>query len=45
MVKILIIEDDYDIASIEKDYIETAGFKADVAFDGEAGLQKALNGD
>lgn len=42
MVKILIIEDDYDIASIEKDYIETAGFKADVAFDGETGLKKAL---
>ncbi len=44
MQNILIIEDDPDIAAIEKDYLETAGFRTDIAYDGEDGLKKGLTG-
>ena len=38
---ILIIEDDRRIANWLKVYIERAGFSAEVAYDGEAGLSAA----
>ena len=44
MSKILIIEDDREIAEIERDYLELDGFAADIASDGVSGLEKALNG-
>ncbi|MCD7872086.1 MAG: response regulator transcription factor [Clostridiales bacterium] len=45
MRKILIIEDDANIQSLEKDYLEANGFSAETAADGETGLLKALSDD
>lgn len=45
MKKVLIIEDDKSIAELEQDYLEINGFKAEIAFTGPSGLEKALNGD
>lgn len=44
MSKILIIEDDREIAEIERDYLELDGMKADIAADGVKGLEMALGG-
>ncbi len=40
--KILIIEDEADIAELEKDYLEVSDYEVQIARDGESGLQKAL---
>lgn len=45
MAKILIIEDDADIAAIEQDYLSLAGHDVVIKADGSAGLQAALTGD
>ena len=45
MSRILIIEDDREIAEIERDYLELDGFAADIASDGVSGLEQALAGD
>lgn len=45
MAKILIIEDDADIAAIERDYLALAGYDVTIEADGGAGLQAALTGD
>ena len=45
MNKILIIEDEEEIAEFEKDYLEANGFSVDVEYDGEAGAKSALNKD
>lgn len=42
MAKILIIEDDADIAAIEKDYLELSGYQVSVCTDGTSGLSAAL---
>ena len=42
MPKILIIEDDPDIAAIERDYLLLSEFETDIAADGLTGLEKAL---
>jgi DNA-binding response OmpR family regulator len=42
MPKILVIEDEQNIAELEKDYLESNGFEVDVEHDGEDGLEKAL---
>lgn len=44
MKSILIIEDDINIAELERDYLKLNGFKADVVHDGGVGLQKAISG-
>lgn len=44
MGNILIIEDDTNIAELEKDYLESYGFKVHVEKDGNAGLNEALKG-
>ena len=44
MSKILIIEDDREIAEIERDYLELDGLAADIASDGVSGLEMALSG-
>ena len=41
---ILIIEDDPDIAEIERDYLELGGFSVTVRADGESGLTEAKSG-
>lgn len=42
MSRILIIEDEIDIADLEKDYLEMDGFEVEIETDGEAGLHRAL---
>ncbi|GAV25227.1 DNA-binding response regulator [Carboxydothermus islandicus] len=42
MKKVLIIEDDRSIAELERDYLEVAGFLAEIAVHGDQGLKKAL---
>src|SRR6476659_8694090 len=44
MKKILIIEDDINIAELQRDYLEIEGFLVEIALTGEDGLNKALNG-
>ena len=44
MDSILIIEDDLEIAEIERDYLEINGFSVTIETDGSAGLEAALNG-
>lgn len=44
MKQILIIEDDRDIAELERDYLQLNGYKAEIVHDGLEGLKKALSG-
>lgn len=44
MKRILIIEDDINIAELERDYLQLNGYKAEIAQDGEKGLRMALAG-
>jgi DNA-binding response OmpR family regulator len=44
MKKILIIEDEMNIAELERDYFEINGFHADIEINGEVGAEKAING-
>ena len=44
MQKILIIEDDRDIATIERDYLELNDYQVEIAADGIAGLERGLHG-
>lgn len=43
MEKILIVEDDSDIAELERDYLKLGGFDVTIAEDGTQGLKLALN--
>lgn len=43
MSRILIIEDEEAIAELEKDYLELSEFEVEIASEGDAGLEKALN--
>lgn len=43
--KILIIEDEIEIAELERDYLEIDGYEVEIETDGEKGLIKALDGD
>lgn len=45
MTRILIIEDDEDIAFIEKDYLEVSGYHVTVEINGIKGLMEALTGE
>ncbi|KUO51283.1 MAG: two-component system response regulator [Desulfitibacter sp. BRH_c19] len=42
--QILIIEDDINIAELERDYLQLNGYKVDLVQDGSLGLKKALAG-
>ena len=44
MSRILVIEDDRDIAEIERDYLEIEGYTVEIEQNGEEGLKKALSG-
>lgn len=44
MKEILIIEDDRNIAELERDYLKLNGFEADIESDGEKATQMALSG-
>jgi DNA-binding response OmpR family regulator len=41
MKKVLLIEDDLDIAELERDYLQLNGYQADIVQDGVAGLKLA----
>lgn len=43
MKRILIIEDDLDIAELERDYLQLNGYKAEIAQDGLVGMKKAAS--
>ena len=43
--KILIIEDDREIAAIERDFLEINNFEVDICNDGMEGQKRALSGD
>ena len=43
MNKLLIIEDELEIAELQKDYLEIEGFKVDIENDGLKGLKKAID--
>jgi DNA-binding response OmpR family regulator len=45
MEKILIIEDDINIAELERDYLKLNGFESDIEPDGECATRMALSGD
>ena len=45
MSKILIIEDDADIAEIERDYLKLSGFEVEICADGKSGLEAAKKQD
>lgn len=45
MERILIVEDDEDIALLERDYLEVAGFGTELAATGPEGLRMACEGD
>ncbi|WP_173918146.1 response regulator transcription factor [Halobacillus sp. Marseille-Q1614] len=45
MERILIIEDEREIAELERDYLEMNGFAVDIEADGAAGLKKALDAE
>lgn len=44
MKHILIIEDDRDIAELERDYLQLNGYKAEIVQDGLEGMKKAVTG-
>ncbi|ODA40350.1 response regulator transcription factor [Desulfosporosinus sp. BG] len=44
MIRILIIEDDQNIAELERDYLQLNGYEAEIVQDGVQGLKKALSG-
>lgn len=44
MKRILIAEDDLEIAELERDYLEMHGFSSDMAHDGRAALEMGLSG-
>jgi DNA-binding response OmpR family regulator len=43
MSRILIVEDEVDIADLERDYLELSGFDVEIENDGTAGLNRALS--
>ena len=45
MQKILIVEDDADIAAIERDYLELDGLQTEIASDGPTGLARGSSGE
>ena len=45
MSKILIVEDEEEIADLEKDYLELSGFDVEIENDGTSGMERALNED
>ena len=45
MTRLLIAEDDPEIAMLERDYLEIAGFQVTVVDNGQQAVTKALNGD
>jgi DNA-binding response OmpR family regulator len=45
MEMILVIDDDRDLCELLEEYLTREGFRVETAFDGEAGIEKALTGN
>ncbi|MBK6974432.1 MAG: response regulator transcription factor [Sterolibacteriaceae bacterium] len=45
MTKVLLVDDDVELAAMLKEYLEQEGFEAAAVHDGEAGVRAALSGD
>ena len=45
MSKILIVEDDPEIAMLERDYLEIEGFETQVTDNGQMAITQAVTGD
>ncbi|HRC56884.1 MAG TPA: response regulator, partial [Kofleriaceae bacterium] len=45
MTKVLLVDDDVELAAMLKEYLEQEGFEAVAVHDGEAGVHAALSGD
>lgn len=45
MRRILVIEDDVNIAELQRDYLQMNGYQVEIVQDGERGLQQAISGD
>ncbi len=45
MSRVLLVDDDLDLANLFKAYLDGEGFTADVTTDGEEGIRRALAGD
>ena len=45
MKKILLVEDDMNIAELERDYLEADGFAVDISSNGDDGKRLALSGN
>ena len=43
--KILVVEDEKNIAELERDYLEANGYTVEIEFDGKNGLDKAIGSD
>ncbi|WP_313953547.1 response regulator transcription factor [Accumulibacter sp.] len=44
MTRVLLVDDDVELASMLREYLEQEGFEADVVHDGESGVREALSG-
>jgi DNA-binding response OmpR family regulator len=44
MKKVLIVEDDLNIAELERDYLQLNGYQAEIVQDGVTGIKKAVSG-
>jgi len=45
MDRILVIDDDVELCSLVREYLESEGYESESVHDGERGLQRALTGD
>lgn len=45
MKKILVVEDDKNIAALERDYLEANGYEVEIAYNGTDGIREALDYD
>jgi two-component system response regulator CpxR len=45
MDRILVIDDDIELCSLVREYLESEGYESESVHDGERGLQRALTGD
>ena len=45
MPRVLLVDDDIELSTMHKEYLEHEGFEVRLAFDGEAGVAQALRGD
>ena len=45
MIRILLVDDDLELCSMQREYLSNEGFAVQMCHDGERGLEEALSGD